>query len=413
MKRAQKMKTKNLMVSICTLVLAVFVVATAAAELVNDNYDVTIDGILAVENGINTNVVSVVAGEMLTVKVYFTANMTDTDVTIEAELEGEKVETSAITTVFDVEAGKTYRKVLTLEVPFELKDDLSNDLTLDIEIDGKNYETTLNTIVLNVQRPSYNPVVKSITTPSSIDAGETFPVEIVLKNMGYNDLEDVYVSANIVGLDAFQGPKWFGDLVSLESCDEDCDLEDTVAGKLYLEVPYNAADGIYTLEVTVVNDDVETTELREIVITNDFSNNVVSVNTKKTVAKGEDAAYEILIVNPTNNVKVYRIVSESTEGFSSTPVETIVAVPAGSSKIVKVIASSDEEGSYIFDVNILSNEELVNTVTFELEVEGKQASSIVVLTIVLAIIFLVLLVVLIVLLGRKPEKSEEFGESYY
>jgi len=407
------MKTKNLMVSICTLVLAVFVVATAAAELVNDNYDVTIDGILAVENGINTNVVSVVAGEMLTVKVYFTANMTDTDVTIEAELEGEKVETSAITTVFDVEAGKTYRKVLTLEVPFELKDDLSNDLTLDIEIDGKNYETTLNTIVLNVQRPSYNPVVKSITTPSSIDAGETFPVEIVLKNMGYNDLEDVYVSANIVGLDAFQGPKWFGDLVSLESCDEDCDLEDTVAGKLYLEVPYNAADGIYTLEVTVVNDDVETTELREIVITNDFSNNVVSVNTKKTVAKGEDAAYEILIVNPTNNVKVYRIVSESTEGFSSTPVETIVAVPAGSSKIVKVIASSDEEGSYIFDVNILSNEELVNTVTFELEVEGKQASSIVVLTIVLAIIFLVLLVVLIVLLGRKPEKSEEFGESYY
>lgn len=403
------MKTKNLMVSICTLVLALFLVANVAAtELVNDNYEITINGIDAYNND-----VSVVAGEMITVKVYFTANASDTDVTVEAELEGEKVKTSAITEIFDVEAGKTYRKVLTLKVPFELKDDLSNDLTLDIEIDGKNYKSVLSTVTLRVQRPSYNPVVKSVTVPNSIDAGETFPVEIVLKNMGYNELEDIYVSAKIIGLNAFQGPKWFGDLVSLESCDEDCDLDDTVAGKLYLEVPYTAEAGIYTLEVTVVNDDVETTELREIVINNDFSNNVVSVNTKKTVAKGEDAEYEILIVNPTNNVKVYRIVSESTDGFSSTPVETIIAVPAGSSKTVKVIASSEEEGNYIFDVNILSNDEVVNTVTFELEVEGKQASSIVVLTIVLAIIFLVLLVVLIVLLGRKPEKSEEFGESYY
>ena len=41
------------------------------------------------------------------------------------------------------------------------------------------------------------------------------------------------------------------------------------------------------------------------------------------------------------------------------------------------------------------------------------ASPIVVLTIILAIIFIVLLVILIVLLGKKPEKQEEFGESYY
>ncbi len=403
------MKTKNLMVSICTLVLAVFLVATvAAADLVNNNYDITVDGIDALNND-----VSVVAGEMVTIKVYFTANVSDTDVTVEAEIEGEKVKTSAITHVFDVEAGKTYKKVLTLRVPFELKDDLSNDITLEIEVDGKKYKSVLTPILLRVQRPSYNPVVKSITTPSSIDAGETFPVEIVLKNMGYNELEDVYVSTRIVGLNSFQGPKWFGDLVSIENCSDDCDLEDTVVGKLYLEVPYTAAEGIYTLEVTVVNDDVETTELRQIVINNDFAENVVSVDTEKTVAKGEEAVYDVLIVNPTNNVKVYKIVSESTDGISSAPVETIVAVPAGSSKVVKVIASSDEEGTYTFDVNIISSDELVKTVTFGLEVEGKQTNSIVVLTIVLAIIFLVLLVVLIVLLGRKPEKSEEFGESYY
>jgi len=314
---------------------------------------------------------------------------------------------------FDVEAGYAYKKTLVLTVPYELKDAKSDDLTLNIEIDGKEYKSELETITLNVQRPSYNPVIKSITTPSSITAGTTFPVEIVLKNMGYNELEDVYITASIVGLNVFQGPTWFGDLVAVESCDEDCDLEDTVYGKLNLNVPYTVKEGIYTVEVTVINDDVETTTLKQIVISNDFSENIVSVSTDKTVAKGEEAVYEFLIVNPTNNVKVYKIVSESTNEFSSNPTETLVAVTAGSSKTVKVIASSNVEGSYTFDVDVFSNDELVKTVTFGMDVEGKQSVSIVVLTIALAIIFLVLLVVLIVLLGRKPEKSEDFGESYY
>ena len=58
--------------------------------------------------------------------------------------------------------------------------------------------------------------------------------------------------------------------------------------------------------------------------------------------------------------------------------------------------------------------ELVSTITFTGSEEVSQlASPIVILTIILAIIFLVLLVVLIVLVTKKPEKAEEFGESYY
>lgn len=403
------MNAKNLMVSFFVLAIALvtFAPLISAGEVVS-NYEVTVEGI-----DVYTNDVSVIAGDRITVEVFFTALNDDTDVTVEAELEGEKVKVSEMTRSFDVEAGKSYRRILTLEVPFELKDEISTNVELNIEIDGKEHKSELLTSYLRVQRPSYNPVVKSITTPSSIDAGETFPVEIVLKNMGYNELEDVYVTASIVGLNVFQGPKWFGDLVAIENCSNDCDLEDTVAGKLYLDVPYTVQEGIYTVEVTVINDDVETTTLKQIVISNDFSENVVSVSTDKTVNKGEEAVYELLIVNPTNNVKVYKIVSEATDGISSAPMETLVAVPAGSSKTVKVVASSEEEGTYTFNVNVFSNEELVKSIAFGMDVEGKQSSSIVVLTIVLAIIFLVLLVVLIVLLGRKPEKSEDFGESYY
>lgn len=399
MKRAKKMNAKNLMV-FATLALALFLVGNVAADVAVD--EITVDGI-----SVLTNDVSVVAGEDMTLKIYFTAIDSDTDVTITAEIEGEKIEFDASTAVFDVIADKAYKKVLELEVPYELKDVKNDTLELNIEIDGKEYKQDF-TYFLTVQRPSYNAVVKSVTIPSSIEAGEVFPIEIVMANIGYNNLDDVYVTAEIAELGADQS-KWVGDLVWLEDCDDNCEKEDTVMGKLYLEVPYSVKEGIYTLEVTVFNEDTEVTEVKKILIENDFSNNVIVESTSKTVAKGEEAKYDLLIVNPTNNVKVYTIVAD--DNVAST--QMTFAVPAGSSVEKQIVASSDEEGLYTFNVNVLSAGELEDTLTFDLNVEEGKVNSIVVLTIVLAIIFLVLLVVLIVLLGRKPEKAEDFGESYY
>jgi len=99
--------------------------------------------------------------------------------------------------------------------------------------------------------------------------------------------------------------------------------------------------------------------------------------------------------------------------------ESVVAVPAGSSKTVTLMASSDKEGTYNFNVNVFSDEEVVGQTALTTKVEGKASGTssatnpVIVLTVVLAIIFVVLLIVLLVLIGRKPEKSEEFGESYY
>lgn len=404
------MKTRNLLVS---FVMALFLVSVASAytgptgDLARSVDDVTYDGMSTL-----SSTVSVVAGEDATFKVYFTSDVNDTDVTVEATLEGEKVKTYASTGVFDVEEGKSYRKVLTLKVPYELKDDLSDDLTLSIEIDGKDYKTKLDDIELRVQRPSYNAVVKSVVTPSSISAGKTVPVEIVLKNMGYNDLDDVYVTAAIKELGIVQGPKWFGDIVNLENCSENCDEDDTVYGKLNLDVPYSAKSGIYTLEVVVMNDDTETKVTKQIAIDNALSESVITTSSTKNVRVGEEAAYDLLIVNPTDNVKVYTIVTDS-EDVTSTASQNVVAVPAGSSKNVEVTASSDVEGEYAFTVNVMSGSAVEKTVDYKLNVEGKKTNTVLVLTIVLAVIFLVLLVTLIVLLGKKPEKSEEFGESYY
>lgn len=397
------MKTKNLMVS---FVLALFLVAGASAANIVTVNDVTVDDVSAIGN-----TASVVAGEKVEIEFYFTAAENDTDVTVEATLEGKKAKAYASTGVFDVEAGKTYKKTLVLTVPFELKDEISSDITLEVEFDGKEYKTDVEYTV-RVQRPSYNAEVKSVTTPSTITAGDTFPVEIVLKNMGYNDLDDVYVTARISELNLVQGPKWFGDLVTLEDCEDDCDKDDTVMGKLYLNAPFTAKAGTYALELIVENDDTETVVVKQIVIANDFSENVIVTNSAKTVAKGQEAVYDLLIVNPTNNVKVYKIVTES-EAVDSIASQAVVAVPAGSSKTVEITARADKEGENTFTVNVFDGETLAKSIAYKLNVEGKAISTIFVLTVVLAVIFLVLLVALIVLLGKKPEKTEEFGESYY
>jgi hypothetical protein len=419
-----KMNTKKILVSLCTIAVALFLVATVSAAGIYDTnitngtaltasvselVDYTIievDGINILDNP------SVIAGETIVVKVEFTAVEDASDVRVRAEIEGEKDSFDAVSEPFDVEAGFTYKKTLTVKVPFELKDELSDFVTLSVKIWNSDYKSEYEDLLLKVQRPSYNPVVKSISTSQSVDAGETFPVEIVLKNMGYDELEDLYVTVSISEL-GVKKTTYFGDLVPLENCSEDCEDEDTVSGRLYLEVPYTAKAGLYTLEVEVTNDDVTDSFVKQIVVENDLSGNVVVTSAEKTVSVGEEAEYTLLLVNPTDSLLVYKVIVESSDDLSSSVDGSVVAVPAGSSKTVTVSAKAKSEGEYNFDVNVFSNDKLVEKVNLNLKAEGKAVNPIVVLTVVLAIIFLVLLVVLIVLIGRKPQKTEEFGESYY
>lgn len=407
------MRSKNLMVSFLA-VFAVFVLAStmvSAADLA-DNVTVKVDGTYVGEDGSNT--ISVVAGETISLNVRFTALEYDSDVTVEATLEGDKVDAKAVSSSFDVEMNNRYSKTLSIKVPYELKDQLSDDLELSIEIDGNDFKTELDTIYLRVQRPSYNVAIKSVVVPQNVDAGETFGVEIVLKDIGYNDLDDLYVTAKIDSLGIVtQG--YFGDIVAIE-CDDDGDADygvpidrscdgddqDTVSGKLYLEVPYDVMAGSYTLEVEVSNDDTTSTKAVQVVVDNAFDS---------TVFKSGNS---LMIVNPTDKVVGYRVVAESPATVS----ESMVFVEAGKSATVTV--DPNTVGEYTFNVNVFTvSGDLVNTVTFSGNAGGEATDDtdttnpIVILTVILAIIFIVLLIVLIVLIGKKPEKSGEFGESYY
>ena len=412
------MNTKNLLVSFLTIVSILFLVATVSAafnvdgDLASD-ITVKVNNIEVVEASAQAYDASVIAGETVTIVVYFTSEQNASDVNIKAEIEGDKIDVDSITEDFDVESDSRYRKTLTLTVPSELKDENSGEVTLSLKMWNGEFKTEVEDITLQVQRPSYFAEVKSISASNSVDAGETFPVEIVLKNMGYNDLDDVYVTARISALNTGK-TAYFGDIVVDEENSDDDDDTDTMYGRLYLSIPYDAMSGIYELVVEVTNDDTTTKEVMLINVNNDFADNVIVTSQSQTVAAGEDAEYSLLIVNPTNKLKVYKIVSESSGDVSSDVQQTVLAVPAGSSKTVKVTANAQSEGEYDFNLNVFSGDKLVETVTLSLNVKGNTVTNpIVVLTVILAIIFLVLLVVLIVLLRKKPENTEDFGESYY
>ena len=244
-----------------------------------------------------------------------------------------------------------------------------------------------------------------MTADQELKAGETFPVEVVVKNTGYYDLRDVYVTVSVADL-GIEKTGYFDDLFAMDGvndkANDDDDYDDTVSGSLYLEIPQDAKSGIYTLEVSASNDDTTSKKTIQIVVDNDFDS---------TVFKSGNSLW---IVNPTNNVLGYRIVPESPASVS----ESVVFVPAGSSAEVAVMTNA--EGEYNFDVNVFAmNGDLVETVNFTGEdgtsntEDSDTTDPIVILTVILAIIFVVLLVVLIVLIGKKPEKSGEFGESYY
>ena len=401
----KKMDAKKVLVSFLAIASILLLAASASAADVTTNANIKVDDVtVATYNGsvILGDVASVIAGDTVTVRVEFTA-VADFDlvtpeiqdsisnVRLRAEIEGNEGDVTAVTPYFDVEAGKTYVKTLTIKVPsVDNKDNVKEAMTLNLKLWNAGSETKVESLNLNVQREAYTVDVVSVNVDSSLNAGEVFPVEVMLKNTGYNDLEDVYVTVKIDAL-GIAKTAYFGDIVSVNHVDKNNDDVDTVSGKVYLTLPFDVKEGKYTLEVVVKNSDTTVTETEEVFIANSFPEEVIKV------------ANGLFLINPSTELRMYKVVTPSDE--------TIVSVQAGTSKTVDVKATS---AGYTVTVTRM-NGEVVGTFSFDASSSGQlivNGSPVVVLTAILAVVFLILVVVLVVLMTKKPKKSEE-SESYY
>jgi hypothetical protein len=382
---------KNILVSVL-LIASILFTATAVsaysfgAHADFSNLTVRVNGEpVYTANGLPT----VNAGDTITVQAKFTSEVADS-VKVKMTLEGSNDDVVATTSAFDVEDGKNYIKTLTLKVPSDFdKDELTADFPLTLEIGDEEVELG----DLHVQRTSYDVAIKSVLTSSTLSTGASVPVQIVLKNVGYNDVEDLYVTVSLPELNV-EKQVYFGDLVTVkdDSCDnDDDDCENSVVGTVYLDIPYNAKSGVYTLSVEVASDDSKNTATKQVTIENSVSEIAMK------------SGNNLVLLNPTSKLAVYKV---SYQGKN-----VAVVIPAQSSQTVPIDVPAS--GDYKFDVSVFSGDTVLSTVNFAGTSEAQTASPVLVLTVILAIVFLVLLVVLVVLITKKPQKAEEFGESYY
>ena len=360
------------------------------------------------------------AGQRVPVLIVFDASDYAEDVRVKAWISGER-ENLFTSERFDVLAGNIYSRVVFVDMPSDL-DETEETRTLEIVVESKSQGTAdEESIDLTVQRESYLLEVLDVDFSPEVKAGDTLTLDVVTKNIGRQDAEDTFVSARIPAL-GLDDRAYFGDLSSQDrGSDPGPERDDTVERRLFLRIPAGTPAGVYDVEVQAFNDDSITTLNRKVVVRAQSTDTVVVSGTAgKTFAVGQEAEYSITLVNAGDRVQVYELIPETSSGLTVNVEEPIVAIPAGSSRTVKVTAQADKAGDYNFAVNVNSDSALIKRQSFAAKVEGTNAFSggnagntTVLLTVVLAIIFVVLLVVLIVLLTRKPQKSEEFGESYY
>ncbi|MEK6858903.1 MAG: hypothetical protein AABX53_03260 [Nanoarchaeota archaeon] len=401
----QPMKSMKLMVSmVAILALVAFLASSVSAFASIDR--VTVNGIESFGNG----TAAVFAGETVPVRVIFTATGDETDVRVMARVIGESG-ISEVSERFDVLTNNTYSRLLNIKMPFDI--DPSEDLVLVVTVESNARLASERRIDLEVQRESYLVEILSVDSVDQLKAGQTLALDVVLKNRGRQMAEDTYVRATIPEL-GVSNTAYFSDLTAEDQSHPD--KEDAVERRMYLNIPQNAAPGVYTIELEAYNSDSSSVRTKRIVVVGaGAESRVLSPSTSKSFAADEEKVYSITIVNSGDEIKVYDLVIKTSKGLTVEADDGLVVVPAGSSKTVQLTASASEEGDYTFDVTISSDGELVKQESFAATVEGsaQKVNASVVLTVVLAVIFVVLVIVLIVLLTRKPQKSEEFGESYY
>ncbi|MFA4960098.1 MAG: hypothetical protein WC548_00350 [Candidatus Pacearchaeota archaeon] len=396
---------RNLLFVPFVAVLTLFVVGASAAELANSDFETTFNGVELSDDVLFAGMV----GDSVPVRVTFNALEDSSNVRVRIRMEGIREDISASTERFDIISGVTYTKSLTLELPSDLAD-TDKEYTLYVEIVSADGRTErMYSIVM--QRESYEVEILAVDYNSRVAGNEVVPVSVVVKNSGFNRLDDVFVLVSIPEL-GIMSRGYLGDLIPVEDYSDDYeDEEDSVSKTVYFRAPENVKSGIYEMEIIVYNDDFETSVKRLISVGEDGVVNVIAAVKNKDLKAGETVTYDLIIVNSADNVRVFNL-EEISGNDLTVVVPSVITVGPKSSETVSISVTADENAE-------------VGTRTFSVEVDGESvvfganvvedgySTSVVALTVILVIVFIVLLAVLIILLTRKEKPMEEVETSYY
>ena len=421
------MKNKAFLVSFIALfAVAMAITMVAAVDFVSIE-DVEVDSISVRDDLSGDNVAGSVS-QTVPVVVKFTALEDASDVRVKAYIEGFKSDISEETERFRIVKDNTYVKRFTLELPSSLDlDDISEEeLMLLIRFSARGMDSQEFEVPVSVEKEQHSLNLLSIDTEQVVQAGNRLAIDIVVQNNGAERLDNIYLRATIPGLSLSQ-KVYAGDLESSRDAFDD-DINDAREQRLYLTIPRDAPAGNYDLEIEAYNHETSVTAKTRVVVRG-VDTRVLPPVTAKTIAPGEETMFDIVLINPSDRLVVYTITPGNTQGLFVEATEPIVTVAGDSSRStsIKVRASNSlEEGTYIVGVSANSETGEPQQISFTVNVEAKSGSitggavsgtdgrpnTVFVLTVILVIVFVVLLIILIVLLTKKPEETEEYGETY-
>jgi len=414
------MNTKTLMVALLA-VIALFALSFTSAAINSgvasqgafvQNLIVNVDGIEVQGNG-SALYLAAFAGETVPVKVYFSSSANLSDVEVEVELNGETDSDDSYFLGNVVASDNLYRMyrtgIMNLQVPSKI-DERTDNLYLVVTVSADDVAPQTFTYKVFAQRNAYQLSIVSIDYDASVSAGDTVPVSVVIKNRGFEDSEDGFVSIAIPEL-GISAKGYFGDLVAIEDC-SDCDNTDAAQKIVSLKLPSNAKDGVYEMVVKVYDDDAVTTVTKQIKVSASTDTQIVAAVKNQDIRAGETKTFDLILVNSGSKVVVYNLNTASGSDLSVS-VPSVVTVDAGSSKTVQVtVSAADDAEKGVYPFTVEANGKITS---FNANVVGGKAvaMSAVVLTAILVVIFVVLLAVLIVLLTKKAKPTEEVETSYY
>ncbi len=418
-------------------VLALAIVAIPAAMAVATTFESTakINGHEIEEE--SATILDVERGETLDLTLAVEASADVNDLRWRVWIGGYEDLLEEKTSLFDLKAGVTKVKSLSIDIPADMDADEQYTLHVELVNGDVDYEVPLN---IEVSKARHLLTVDDvIVSPSNVEAGEKVTVKVRVENMGAYK-EDVKVTVGVPSL-GVSASDWINNLESIEDVDEG-DYESTGSATLVLNLPTDAAAGNYDLVVDLAYHDARETatetytltvagEVAEEPVAPAGVEGVVTVDaTTKSLAQGEEKAYKLTFANLGEEAQLYTVRAVGTQLWGDVRVEpSLVAVPAGEIVEAYVYLTAQENaelGNHVFALQVKSGNDLAKEIVLGATVTEQapaakagllQYSS----TLKLAFVGLVVLLVIVGLFiaFRKLKEDEDYplepkdGQTYY
>lgn len=368
------------------------------------------------------NMPSIEACENVDVQVAITGAGNDTelvannaDIRTWFRVNGETIE--AQTGQFDIYGNNRYIRTMYLKMPCNVKEIKIYTMHVEVEADENLKGITEADVNFDLQRLANDLSIKSIdvTTPC-VTTCSTVYANVVVKNVGNHELNDVYVRATIKEL-GVSGQKYIDLLVPYKEEDESISQEVQIA----IQLPANVQPGTYTLQVTASSEEAQDA-VESVQFTLSGQQKTTSVDVTPQVltmdmTSGSNAVYTMIVTNNGATSQTFTVETTGLDWATAQVNPATFVLSPGESKLVSLYVTPKDDvvaGEHLFSAKVSYGNEL-KTVNFTANVansnKGLDTKTILMIVgIVLAVAIIILLIVLLAQKGKTEDKAEE---SYY